>query len=140
VRVVAPSGGSALTSMLSLSGIDWSHDDSAAFTFYFYTKARNAQFKTLLQNRQTEAFLVFLAKHDVPTCLKTAAAHDESRPITAFFDLGKGEVQRTDRLEHASAGEWMSKADDLVWESISDVALLIHAVDDHYGGRRQRKT
>jgi 16S rRNA C1402 (ribose-2'-O) methylase RsmI len=133
-QIQALTAGSALTTMLSLSGIDWSRDDAMLFTFYFFTAPRAADFSTLLAERRGESILAFLPKDALPACLEAAATIDPTRPVTIFFDLSKNNPSSPlpDTATTAPVSHWLSTVATIPWPSVSDISLLFHPTTNPY--------
>lgn len=120
-------GPSILSTMLSLSGVDWTGAHPRG-TFVLYRFAGEPSFQDALR-RDREPVFVFLPVGAFAECLGAARDALGERPVTAFFDLTKKTVGRypfADRVETRSCREWLAAAPGLPWGEISDVALMIH--------------
>lgn len=132
--VAALAGPSILSTMLSLSGIEWPREHSRG-TFVIWLEddpegVNKAEFLETF-SRTTEPVFVFLGVPQFRACVAALAPVLGRRPVTAFFDLTKVPRSRypyADRVETLACSDWEREADNVRWEKVSDVALMVHAV------------
>ena len=130
--VVSQSGASILSTMLSLSGVDWSGaNNRGTFVFYPRSGPEAGTNKAFLEavGRQSEPVFIFLGLDQFRECLTAMAPIVGDRPLTAFFDLTKVPKSKfpfADRLQTMTCQEWLQEADRINWQEISDVSLMVH--------------
>ncbi|MBI5499179.1 MAG: hypothetical protein HY907_02980 [Deltaproteobacteria bacterium] len=130
VRIVARPGPSCLTTMLSLSGIEWRLDTNA-FSFAFFLDVppdSRGERRFRLVARRPEPLFVFLRKTRVERCLRVLRDEVGSRPVSLFFDLTKGRSRYFplgDEVRTMTCAGWLAALRTLPWARISDVALMV---------------
>jgi len=130
--ITALAGASILSTMLSLSGVDWTGTHNrGTFLIYLASGPKGGVNASLLEavRREDEPVFIFLALSQFKECMKTMEPVVGKRVVTAFFDLTK--VPRTkfpyaDRMITMGCREWLKEADRIPWKAISDVALMLH--------------
>ena len=132
VPITALAGASILSTMLSLSGVDWTGTHNrGTFIIYLASGPGGGPHASLLEavRREDEPVFVFLALSQFRDCMRTMEPVIGKRVVTAFFDLTK--VPRTkfpyaDRMITMGCREWLKEAERIPWKDISDVALMVH--------------
>lgn len=130
--VTALAGASILSTMLSLSGVDWTGTHNrGTFLIYLASGPDGGPHASLLEavRREDEPVFVFLALDQFEECLRTMEGAVGGRLVTAFFDLTK--VPRTrfpyaDRVITLNCRAWRKEAGRIPWKRVSDVALMVH--------------
>lgn len=130
--ITALAGASILSTMLSLSGVDWTGTHNrGTFLIYLASGPKGGVNASLLEavRREHEPVFIFLALSQFKECMTTMEPVIGKRVVTAFFDLTK--VPRTkfpyaDRMITLGARAWLKEAESIPWKDISDVALMVH--------------
>lgn len=133
VRALA--GASILSTMLSLSGVDWTGAHNRG-TFVIYLDAApgaggNEVFLDAVR-RAREPVFVFLNVHKFKECLSALRPLAGGREVSVFFDLTKktkGKYPYADRVMTMGAAAWLKAAEKIPWKEISDVALMVHPAE-----------
>jgi 16S rRNA (cytidine1402-2'-O)-methyltransferase len=116
VEIRALAGASALSTVLSLSGIEWMRD-ARAFTFHFFLAAEPKRLTDLLARK--EPIVVFLAPADLAACLACVSRVTPHRQVSAFYDVARGDDRRADPVDRATAATLRPRAAE-------NVTLVIH--------------
>lgn len=132
VPVTAIAGASILTTMLSLSGVEWAGVHNRG-TFFIYLAPsplgdRNASLLEAV-GRQNEPVFIFLSLAQFRDCFKTIEPVIGKRLVSAFFDLTKvprSKFPYADRIITLGCRDWLKEAERIPWKDISDVALMVH--------------
>ncbi len=127
-RVVPLGGASALTTVLSMSGLP--AIETASFAFYLHAVLEGSDLARFLRvvRRRDEPVVVFVNVPHLRRCLNLLARVVPKRPLTLFFDLTKGP---SPRFPHANDVRtlpcrlWPRAAAAADWSKVSDVALLL---------------
>ena len=130
--IVALAGASILSTMLSLSAVDWTGTHSRG-SFVIYRCASpdgrvNQVFSEAI-GREEEPVFVFLNIHQFKECLAELRPLLGDRLLSAFFDLTKGSGPKypyADRVITKDCRAWFKEAKRIPWKEISDVALMVH--------------
>lgn len=130
--ITALAGASILSTMLSLSGVDWTGTHNrGTFLIYLASGPKGGVNASLLEavRREDEPVFIFLALSQFKECMTTMEPVIGKRVVTAFFDLTK--VPRTkfpyaDRMITLGCRAWLKEAERIPWKDISDVALMVH--------------
>lgn len=126
--VKALAGASILSTMLSLSGLEWAREQSrGTFAFYLDGPSRNDILEAV--QRQDEAVFVFLGVDKFRECLEHIGPVIGARLVSAFFDLTKSSAvgfPYADQVMTMDARAWLKEAAGIRWKEVSDVALMIH--------------
>ena len=132
VTITALAGASILSTMLSLSGVDWTGTHNRG-TFLIYRSAgpRGGTHASVLEavRRAEEPLFVFLSLAQFRECLKDMEPVIGKRLVSAFFDLTKvprSKFPYSDRMITLGCRDWMKEADRIRWDEVSDVALMVH--------------
>ena len=129
--IVPRAGASCLSALLSLSGIEWRDKETNAFTFAFFLDGapggeEETRFLSLVRRR--EPVIVFLARASAQRCLRLLKDAAPRRPVTLFFDMTKsagGDYPMADKVLTRTAKRWLDAWDEVPWERVSDVALMV---------------
>jgi len=130
--VQALAGASALSTVLSLSGVDWGVDPNHFFSFVFFSDQTTRREKDAIQRalgRAGEPIVVFLRVPHFRACLRAVAAGGAGRRVSAFFDLTKVPREQfpwADQVRTLPCRAWLKEAAKLRWGAVSDVVLLVH--------------
>ena len=132
ISIVALAGPSILSTMLSLSGVDWAGKQCRG-SFVFYLSAApggrmNPSFQEAVR-REDEPVFVFLAIRQFRGCLAEMRPLIGDRLVSAFFDLTKGSGPKypyADRVVTHDCRAWLKEADRIPWKDVSDVSLMVH--------------
>jgi len=131
--ITALAGASILSTMLSLSGLEWPRDHSrGSFVIYLSGDAGGMNTKRFLETftRSREPVFVFLGVAQFRECLGLLSSVLGERPVSAFFDLTKvpkSKFPYADRVMTMTCGEWRREAERIRWADVSDVSLMAHA-------------
>ena len=123
VSMRALPGASALTTVLSLSGVEWA-SDPGVFTFCFYPSRRGPKLDPIL-DRAAEPVVVFLALDTFMELVDCVANRYPTRSMTAFLDLTKPTRARSDVVETLTASEWQHRGAEIARQA-EDVAVIVH--------------
>lgn len=129
--VRALSGASILSTMLSLSGMDWDVKHSRG-TFAFYLHGSSQRDILEAVKRKDEPVFVFLGTGRFRECFAAMESLLGDRLISAFFDLTKRPKSKfpyADRVITMNCRDWLKEEGRIPWKHISDVALMIHPAD-----------
>lgn len=123
--IVPLAGPSALSTIISMSGLDFSGDPNR-FTFLFFHHDRPLEVTGLVRGRPDEAIVVFLARNHFAACIAAITDAAPERSVMAFLDLTKsGRVAGADIVEEQAARVWKRAGFPSRWRGSSDIALLI---------------
>ena len=128
VPITALAGPSILSTMLSLSAVDWTGAHNRG-SFVIYLAGGNNEVFLEAVGRDREPVFVFLNIHQFRECFSVMRPVLGGRPVSAFFDLTKntkGKYPYADRVMTMGCGEWLKQEKLIAWKEISDVALMIH--------------
>lgn len=131
--ITALAGASILSTMLSLSGLEWPRDHSrGSFVIYLSGDMRGLNKKRFLETftRAREPVFVFLGVSQFRECLAAMSPVLGARPVSAFFDLTKvpkSKFPYADQVMTLTCREWRREAERLRWNEVSDVSLMVHA-------------
>jgi 16S rRNA (cytidine1402-2'-O)-methyltransferase len=140
VPIVPLPGPSGLSTLLSLSGLDWTMDGLNTFTFVYFCSPKatcRAGFREAL-GRRGEPLVVFLLVSELRACLKALREGGDDRRVSVFFDLTKPPGVRfpyANQVRTLTVREWLRIFPRVRWKSVSDLALLVHP-----GPEAMRKT
>ncbi|MDE2492213.1 MAG: hypothetical protein KGM24_15300 [Elusimicrobia bacterium] len=128
VRALA--GPSVLSTMLSLSGVEWRQHRDSSFTFAFFpgcAPGSREEEAFLAVARRPETILVLLRPAELARCLALLRAEVGPRPVTLFFDLTKppGSFALADQVRTMTCAEWLGVLSRLPWDGIGDLALMV---------------
>ena len=132
VPITALAGASILSTMLSLSGVDWTVKNNRG-TFLIYLSAgplggvHPSLSETVL--REDEPVFIFLDITQFRECVTAMEPVIGGRLVSAFFDLTKvprSKYPYADRMITLSCRDWLEEAERIPWKQISDVALMVH--------------
>lgn len=131
VPIRALAGASILSTMLSLSAMDWTGEHNrGSFIIYLAPGPDGAPHPSLLEAvRRDEPVFVFLALTQFPECLANMEPVVGRRLVSVFFDLtkkSKGKYPYADRVMTMTCREWRKEALRVPWKEISDIALMVH--------------
>jgi 16S rRNA (cytidine1402-2'-O)-methyltransferase len=132
VPIRALAGASILSTMLSLSGMDWTGTHNrGTFIIYLASGPKGGVHASLLEavRREEEPVFIFLALAQFRECIRGIEPHVGKRQVSAFFDLTKktkGKYPYADRVMTMGCRDWLKEAERLPWKEISDVALMLH--------------
>jgi 16S rRNA (cytidine1402-2'-O)-methyltransferase len=139
VPIVPLPGPSGLSTLLSLSGLDWTMDGLNTFTFVYFCSPKaicRAGFREAL-GRRGEPLVVFLLVSELRACLLALRAGGDDRRVSIFFDLTKPRGARfpyANQVRTLTIREWLRIFPRVRWKSVSDLALLVHpAIAGHRG-------
>lgn len=136
IPVAALAGPSILSTMLSLSGLEWPRDHSrGTFVIYLNDDPDGINKRHFLETfrRADEPTFVFLVVPQFRDCLAALAGVVGERPVSAFFDLTKvprAKYPYADRVITLSCREWRRETERIRWSQVSDVSLMVHASGD----------
>ena len=128
VPITALAGASILSTMLSLSGLEWAVEQNRG-TFAFYLDGPSRKDILEAVRRKDEPVFVFLGVAQFRECLEFIGPVVAGRLVTAFFDLTKRPKSKfpyADRVMTMDPGDWLKEAPGIRWNEVSDVALMIH--------------
>lgn len=134
--ITALAGASILSTMLSLSGLEWPRDHArGSFVIYLSGDAGGRNKKRFLETftRDREPTFVFLGVAQFRECLAAMETVLGARPVSAFFDLTKvprSKFPYADRVMTMTCREWRKEAERVRWADVSDVSLMVHAGED----------
>lgn len=129
--IVPLAGASCLSTLLSLSGIEWRDKETNAFTFAFFLDGApggEEERRFLEVVRRREPVVVFLARASAGRCLRLLRGAAARRPVTLFFDMTKragGDYPMADKVLTKTAAQWLQAWGEVPWERVSDVALMV---------------
>jgi 16S rRNA (cytidine1402-2'-O)-methyltransferase len=130
VPIVPLAGPSALSTLLSMSGVTWSC--TTHFTFVFFAEFEASKERRAIRRalgRCNEAIVVYLLVDRLAACLRVLATFADARPVSIFFDLTKAPKEQfpyADQVRTLTAKQWLRRYPDVRWNAVSDVALLVH--------------
>lgn len=130
VRALA--GASILSTMLSLSAMDWTGTHNrGTFIIYLASGPKGGVHASLLEavGRQDEPVFIFLALTQFRECIANIEPVIGKRLVSVFFDLTKktkGKYPYADRVITMTCREWLKEDVRIPWKEISDIALMIH--------------
>ncbi|MDD5305168.1 MAG: SAM-dependent methyltransferase [Elusimicrobia bacterium] len=130
IRALA--GASILSTMLSLSAMDWTGTHNrGTFIIYLASGPKGGVHASLLEavRREDEPVFIFLALNQFKECIANIEPVVGKRLVSAFFDLTKktkGKYPYADRVITLTCREWLKEAERMPWKEISDVALMVH--------------
>ena len=133
VAVAALPGASILSTMLSLSGVEWPREhERGSFVVYLSGDAGGRNRERFLDTfrRADEPVFVFLGVAQFRECLQALETVLGGRRVSAFFDLSKtpkAKFPYADRVTTLTCREWRREAGAVRWDRVSDVALMVHA-------------
>ncbi len=136
VPIVPLPGPSGLTTLLSMSGLDWTMDGLSTFTFVFFCRPKAASPRPDLREalgRRGEPLVVFLQVSELRACLEELRAGGDDRRVSVFFDLTKPPGARfpyANQVRTLTVREWLRLFRRVRWKSVSDLALLVHPGPD----------
>ncbi len=131
--VSALAGPSILSTMLSLSGIEWPREHArGSFVVYLSADAGGRGRENFLETfrRADEPVFVFLGVAQFRECLAAMEPVLGGRAVSAFFDLTKlprSKFPYADRVTTLTCREWRREAERVRWREVSDVALMVHS-------------
>lgn len=131
--ITALAGASILSTMLSLSGLEWPRDHArGSFVIYLSGDARGMNKKRFLETftRADEPVFVFLGVAQFRECLALLGTVLGERRVSAFFDLTKvpkSKFPYADQVTTLTCREWRKEAERVRWDAVSDVSLMVHA-------------
>lgn len=134
VRALA--GPSILSTMLSLSGMDWTgRHNRGTFLIYLEAGPDGGTHPSLLEavRRREEPVFLFLGLRQFQRCLAEIEPVAGARQLSVFFDLTKvvkGKYPYADRVMTMTCREWSREALRIPWKEISDIALMLHPLED----------
>ncbi len=134
VRALA--GASILSTMLSLSAVDWTGTHNrGSFVIYLEASPRGGGDVVFLDavRREREPVFVFLNIHKFRECLSVMKPIIGRRQVSVFFDLTKktrGKYPYADRVMSMGCAAWLKEAEKIPWAEISDIALMLHPRED----------
>lgn len=132
VPIRALAGASILSTMLSLSGMDWTGTHNrGTFIIYLAAGPKGGPHASLLEavRREDEPVFIFLALAQFRECVENIAPVVGKRQLSAFFDLTKktkGKYPYADRVMTMGCAAWLKEAEKIPWVEISDIALMLH--------------
>lgn len=132
VPISALAGASILSTMLSLSGVEWTvANNVGTFIIYLSPAAPGGANPTLREavRRENEPVFLFLGLAQFHECLKAMEPLVGERQISVFFDLTKktrGKYPYADRVMTMGCREWLKEELRVPWKEISDISLMIH--------------
>lgn len=131
--ITALAGPSILSTMLSLSGLEWPRDHArGTFVVYLSGDSSGVNKKRFQESftRALEPTFVFLAVAQFRECLAALEPVLGGRPVSAFFDLTKvpkSKFPYADQVTTLTCREWRREAERVRWNEVSDVSLMVHA-------------
>lgn len=134
--ITALAGASILSTMLSLSAVDWTGaHNRGTFIIYLASGPGGGPHASLLEaaRREHEPVFIFLALTQFRECLRGIAPVVGARKVSVFFDLTKktrGKYPYADRVMTMGCAAWLKEADQIPWDEISDIALMLHPRED----------
>jgi 16S rRNA C1402 (ribose-2'-O) methylase RsmI len=136
VPIVPLAGPSALTALLSASGVEWTGKAGNTFTFAFFCRPARGRVAPAMREalaRREEPVVIFLPVADLPDCLRClAAAGGDDRRVSVFFDLTKTDERRfpfANRVHTLTVREWRRVHRRIPWNRVSEIALIAHRLD-----------
>jgi 16S rRNA C1402 (ribose-2'-O) methylase RsmI len=132
IPIRALAGASILSTMLSLSAMDWTGTHNrGTFIIYLASGPKGGVHASLLEavGRQDEPVFIFLALNQFRECIANIEPVIGKRLVSVFFDLTKktkGKYPYADRVITLTCREWLKEAERIPWKEISDIALMIH--------------
>lgn len=134
--ITALAGASILSTMLSLSAVDWTGTHNrGSFVIYMDAASKGGGEQVFLDavRREREPVFVFLNVHKFRECLSAMKPLLGRRQVSVFFDLTKhtrGKYPYADRVLTMGCAAWLEEADKIPWAEISDIALMLHPRED----------
>lgn len=134
VPIRALAGASILSTMLSLSGFDWTVTNNVGtFIVYLEVGPRGGVHESLLTvaRRENEPVFIFLQLNQFRECVTNIAPIAGERLVSVFFDLTKrsvGKYPYADRVMTMTCRDWLAEDERIPWKEISDIALMIHPI------------
>jgi len=136
VPIVPLAGPSALTALLSASGVEWTGKAGNTFTFAFFCRPARGRVAPAMRAalaRREEPVVLFLPVADLPDCLRClAAAGGDDRRVSVFFDLTKTDERRfpfANCVRTLTVREWRRLHRHIPWSRVSEIALIAHRLD-----------
>lgn len=133
VPIVPLAGPSALTTLLSASGVEWTGKTCNTFTFAFFCRPAGGRTAPAMRDalaRRDEPVVIFLPVADLPDCLRRlAAGGGGDRRVSVFFDLTKTDERRfplANRVHTLPVREWLRVHRRIPWNRVSEIALIAH--------------
>ena len=130
---ILPLGGpSCLSTLLSMSGLDFTKPELNVFTFVFFGQSGATPVRPALREalgRRGEPVVVFLLVPALRACLEALLGAGGNRRVSIFFDLTKPHGLRfpyADKVWTLTVREWLRALSRVPWERVSDIALLVH--------------
>lgn len=129
IRALA--GASILSTMLSLSAMDWTgKHNRGTFIIYLASGPKGGAHASLLEavRREDEPVFIFLALNQFRECISHLEPAIGKRLVSTFFDLTKktkGKYPYADRVITMTCKEWLKEPERIPWKEISDVALMV---------------
>lgn len=136
VPIRALAGASILSTMLSLSGLDWTVTNNVGtFIIYLEPGPRGGVHESLREaaGRQAEPVFIFLQLSQFLACIGSIEPIVGPRLVSVFFDLTKrsvGKYPYADRVITMTCRDWLKEAAGIPWKEISDIALMVHPHED----------
>lgn len=130
--ISALAGASILSTMLSLSAVDWTGAcNRGSFVVYLGSSPQGGGRSSFLEavRRDREPVFIFLGLRQFRECLSAMRPIVGGRLISAFFDLTKkmnGKYPYADRVMTMDCRRWLTEAKRIPWNEISDVSLMLH--------------
>lgn len=134
--ITALAGASILSTMLSLSAVDWTGaHNRGTFVIYLEASPQGGGNEVFLDavRREHEPVFVFLNVHKLRECLTVMKPLLGRRQVSVFFDLTKktrGKYPYADRVMTMGCAAWLKEAGKIPWAEISDIALMLHPLED----------
>ncbi|MDI7268650.1 MAG: SAM-dependent methyltransferase, partial [Myxococcota bacterium] len=131
VPIVPLPGPSGLSTLLSLSGLDWTMGRLNTFTFVYFCRSKEflrPQLREAL-GRRGEPLVVFLLVGELRDCLLALRQGGDDRPVSVFFDLTKPPGPRfpfANQVRTLTVRDWLRVHPRVPWKRVSDLALLVH--------------
>lgn len=129
--VTALAGASCLSTLLSLSGVEFlGKPDVAGVLFYArqYSRPGPGFAEALRAHGEAQASVVLLRACDLRACLSELAALVGDRRVSVFTDLTKDKAKYPygGEVRTRTCGEWLSGWGELDWARVGEASLLVH--------------
>ncbi|MBI5630752.1 MAG: hypothetical protein HY921_07705 [Elusimicrobia bacterium] len=128
--VVALAGASSLSTLLSVSGIEWGSQFPAGSFIFFSPRLESFSYFIKVIRREREPIVVFAQVEHVAECLRLVFESLGARPVSLFFDLAtvpRGKFPYANEVLTRDCGQWLKDLASFDWERVGNLALLIHS-------------
>lgn len=129
--VTALAGASCLSTLLSLSGVEFlGKPDVAGILFYSgqYSRPGPGFASALRAHGEGQASVVLLRAGDLRACLGEMEPVVGTRPVSVFLDLTKAgeKYPYGGQVRTRTCRGWLESWDEVEWDKVSEASLLVH--------------